>query len=156
MNKRPRTELSVKFSDCDPFGHLYNVRYLDLMFDGREQHVAENYPTLRAEMLSRERNWVIVSTDIRYLQPAALGERVLIESSIFEVTRHGVMLEIAMIGAASSRLKALLWSKLQYVELQRGAIVFHSPEIQAFLADVQIDMEARDLEERIKALSSPA
>jgi acyl-CoA thioesterase FadM len=156
MNKRPSTELLVKFSECDPFGHLYNVRYLDLMFDGREQHVAENYPLLRSEMLSRQRNWVITSTDIRYVQAAAFGERVLVESSVFGVTRHGVMLEIAMVEADSSRLKALLWSKLQYVDLNRGAIVFHSEEIQLFLDGAQIQMGERSLDERVKALASCA
>jgi YbgC/YbaW family acyl-CoA thioester hydrolase len=154
MNKRPSTGFTVKFSDCDPFGHLYNVRYLDYMFDGREQHVAENYPLLRAEMMSRERNWVITSTDIRYLQPVSCGEAVMIESSVFDIQRHGVGLEIAMLEAATSRPKAVLWSKLQYVDLQRGAIVYHAPSIQAFLDDISVDISAHGLDQRVKALSA--
>ena len=50
MNPRASCELFVRFSDCDPLGHLYNVRYLDYLFDGRDQHVAENYPLLRDEL----------------------------------------------------------------------------------------------------------
>ncbi len=156
MNKRPHTSLTVKFSHCDPFGHLYNVRYLDYMFDGREQHVADNYPLLRAQMTSRERNWVIVSTDIRYLQPVSFGESVTIESSVFDIQRHGVALEIAMLEAVTFSLKAVLWSKLRYVDLQRGAIAYHAPPIQAFLDEVSLDTGAHGLDGRVKALVSAA
>lgn len=156
MNKRPSTSFTIKFSDCDPFGHLYNVRYLDYMFDGREQHVADNYPLMRDEMMSRERNWVIVSTDIRYLRPTSLGERISVESSIFNITRHGVGLEIVMLEAATSRPKAVLWSQLRYVDLQRGAILFHTPEAQAFLEQVSCDIASSSLNERVKVLTSAA
>ncbi|UXY13615.1 acyl-CoA thioesterase [Chitiniphilus purpureus] len=152
MNQRPQTRLTVKFSDCDPFGHLYNVRYLDYLFDGREQHVIEHYPLLRTEMMSRQRNWVIAATDIRYLHPAALGECVIIESSVFNITRHGVMLEIAMLDAAAIRPKAVLWSRLQYVDLERGAIVYHPPQVQAFLDEVGVALDAASLDARVKAL----
>lgn len=155
MNKRPRTSFTVKFSDCDPFGHLYNVRYLDYMFDGREQHVAENYPLLRANMLSRERNWVVATTDIRYLQPVAFGEHVAIESSVFNIRRYGVDLEIAMLDASTSQPKAVLWSALRYVDLQRGAVAYHLPPIQTFLHEVAVDLGAATLDDRVKRLADP-
>jgi YbgC/YbaW family acyl-CoA thioester hydrolase len=156
MNKRPRTSLTVRFSDCDPFGHLYNVRYLDYMFDGREQHVAESYPMLFEEMKSRRRNWVVVSTDIRYLHPAAHGEAVDIESCLFNVSRHGVALEIAMLDPATSRLKAVLWSALRYVDLERGAIAQHAPDVQRFLDEAGCVMAQASLDERVKALVQAA
>jgi acyl-CoA thioesterase FadM len=33
----------VRFSDCDPIGHLNNVKYLDYMFNAREDHVETFY-----------------------------------------------------------------------------------------------------------------
>lgn len=154
MNPRASCELFVRFSDCDPLGHLYNVRYLDYLFDGRDQHVAENYPLLRDEMRSRQRNWVIVSTDIRYLAPVRHGDRVRIESSLVKVERHGVKLEIAMLDAASGHLKSLLWSQLRFVDLERNIIVNHSVHIQAFFDGVRLHTEAVSLDQRIRELKA--
>lgn len=150
MNKRPRVELVVKFSDCDPFGHLHNVRYLDCMFDGREQHVIDNYFLLRKEMRSRQQNWVIAATDIRYLRPAACGDRLAVDSSIFQVSHVGVTLEIALIDPCSDSLKAILWSQLRYVDLVRGVVVRHPPHMQAFLEGVALDMPYAALTDRIR------
>ncbi len=152
MNKRPHCDLFVKFSDCDPLGHLYNVRYLDYLFDGRDQHVAENYPLLAAEMQSRERNWVIVSTDIRYFAPVRHGDRVRIESSLVKVERHGVRLEIAMVDMVTSKIKSILWSQLYFVELARGIIANHSPMMQVFFDELCLDTRAATLDERVLEL----
>jgi acyl-CoA thioester hydrolase len=152
MNKRPRCDLFVRFSDCDPLGHLNNVRHLDYLFDGRDQHVAENYALLHAEMQSRVRNWVIVSTDIRYLAQVQHGDRVTIESSLVKVERHGVRLEIAMTDAASSQLKSILWSQLYFIDLARRMIVNHPPAIRAFFEDVCLHTTAATLDERIREL----
>jgi acyl-CoA thioester hydrolase len=152
INPRASCELFVRFSDCDPLGHLYNVRYLDYLFDGRDQHVAENYPLLRDEMRSRQRNWVIVSTDIRYLASVRHGDRVRIESSLVEVERHGVKLEIAMSDAVTARLKSVLWSQLRFVDLERNIIVNHSAPIQTFFDAVRLPTDATTLDQRVRDL----
>lgn len=152
INPRASCELFVRFSDCDPLGHLYNVRYLDYMFDGRDQHVAENYLLLRDEMCSRQRNWVIVSTDVRYLAPVRHGDRVRIESSLVKIERHGVKLEIAMLDATTKRLKSVLWSQLRFVDLERNIIVNHSLPIQAFFDAVCLKTEATTLDQRVREL----
>ncbi len=154
VNQRPSCDLFVRFSDCDPLGHLYNVRYLDYLFDGRDQHVAEHYPLLRDEMKSRLRNWVIVSTDIRYLLPARHGDWVRIESSLVKVERHGVKLEIAMTDAATGRLKSILWSQLWFVDLERNIIVNHSLPIQEFFDAVCLRTCATTLDERARELKA--
>ncbi len=156
LNPRASCELFVRFSDCDPLGHLYNVRYLDYLFDGRDQHVAENYPLLRDEMRSRQRNWVIVSTDIRYLAPVRHGDRVRIESSLVKVERHGVKLEIAMSDTATGHFKSVLWSQLRFVDLERNIIVNHSAPIQAFFDGVWLHTEATSLDQRIRELKPVA
>lgn len=147
MNIRPQCRARVRFSDCDPFGHLYNVRYFDYLFDAREEHVAAEYPLLREEMRSRERNWVTVSTDIRYAAPALWGETVTLESRVLEVTRNSALVEMAMSGA--QELKAILWTRLRYVDLARRAVTNHSPEVQRFLQTIVSPAAARSLDERL-------
>lgn len=39
MEKEVSTTVKVRFSDCDPIGHLNNVKYLEYMFNAREDHV---------------------------------------------------------------------------------------------------------------------
>ena len=150
MNRRPKCYSTIKFSDCDPFGHLYNVRYMDYMFDGREEHVATEYPLLREAMQSRSANWVITASEIRYLLPAVWGERVSIESSVLRATRNGASLEIAMSG--EDGLKAILWSRLVYIDLDKGTVTSHPAEIQDFLKQVIASIEARTLDERVRDL----
>jgi acyl-CoA thioesterase FadM len=150
MNRRPKCCSTIKFSDCDPFGHLYNVRYMDYMFDGREEHVAAEYPLLKEAMKSRSANWVISASEIRYVSPALWGERVSIESSVLRATRSGASLEIAMSG--QDGLKAVLWSRLVYIDLKKGIVTSHPAQIQSFLEQVIASIEARTLEERVRDL----
>jgi acyl-CoA thioester hydrolase len=140
----------VRFSDCDPFGHLYNVRYLEYLFDAREEHVVSSYPLLQEALQSRATNWLIVSTDIRYVAPTKLGETVDIESSILQFTRNFVLLEIAMTGA--SGLKAVMWSGLRHVDLLGGTITNHTAPIQEFLEKVALPCRATTLDERMREL----
>lgn len=147
MNRRPQSQSRIRFSDCDPLGHLYNVRYLDYLFDGREEHVATHYPLLRDEMKSRQRNWVTVSTDIRYVAPAEWGELVTIESQVLQVGRNGALVEMAM--TADGTLKALLWTRLRYVDLARCAVTNHPADIQEFLQHLVSPVPARSLDERL-------
>lgn len=43
MEREVSTTVKVRFSDCDPIGHLNNVKYLDYMFNAREDHVETFY-----------------------------------------------------------------------------------------------------------------
>jgi YbgC/YbaW family acyl-CoA thioester hydrolase len=150
MNRRPKFTTKVRFSDCDPFGHLYNVRYLDYMFDAREEHVMCTYPNLYEALQSRETNWLVISTDIRYVTPAKLGETVDIESSVLSFTRNFVLLEIAMSGEAG--LKAVQWSGLRHVDLIRGTIADHGAEMRAFLEQVVLPCGVDTLDKRVAQL----
>jgi len=154
MNKRPSLVRRVLFSDCDPFGHLYNARYLDYFLDAREEHVALNYPLLHAALQSRETNWVIVSNNVRYISGAKLGDTVTVESAIVRFTRNSVLLEVAM--SNDTGLKAIMWSWLRHVNLQRGIVINHTAEIQQFLQEVCIPCECTTVDERLQKLLSKA
>jgi len=112
--------------------------------------VAAHYPVLHAALQSREVNWVIVSTDVRYAAPAGLGESVTIESSILRCTRNSALLEVTMRGAQD--LKAVMWSWLRCIDLRRGIVVNHSPEIHAFLQEAMLCVNSMSIDERVRTL----
>jgi len=154
MTKRPSIEKRVLFSDCDPFGHLYNARYLDYFFDAREEHVAANYPVLHAALQSHETNWVITSNDVRYVSGAKHGELVNIASAIVRFTRNSALLEITM--KNTTGLKAIMWSWLRHVDLRRGIVVNHTADIQHFLAAVCVPSECATVDERLRQIQIEA
>ena len=43
MEKEVSSVVKIRFSDCDPIGHLNNVKYLEYMLNAREDHVEEFY-----------------------------------------------------------------------------------------------------------------
>jgi acyl-CoA thioesterase FadM len=153
ISKRPQVRQQIKFSDCDSFGHLYNVRYLDYMFDAREQHVLSCYPALADATKSRDFNWVATHNEILYLQSAEWREEVLIESALVQLSLSGVLLEIAMLDVSGSTLKALLWSRLRYVDLHKKVSAKHPPYIQSFLGGVLLPIQSSGLRDRGLELS---
>lgn len=152
MNRGSNAPLKkrILFSDCDPFGHLYNTRYLDYFLDAREEHVAANYPVLHAALQSRETNWVIVSNDVRYVSATKLGEVVSIASAIVRFTRNSALLEITM--RNDGGLKAMMWSWLRHVDLRRGIVVNHTEAIQHFLQSVCLPTDCTTVDQRLREL----
>ena len=43
MQKEISSLSRIRFSDCDPIGHLNNVKYLEYMLNAREDHVESGY-----------------------------------------------------------------------------------------------------------------
>ncbi len=43
MNKTPHSLYTIRFTDCDPFGHLNNGRYIDYLLNAREDHLKTEY-----------------------------------------------------------------------------------------------------------------
>jgi acyl-CoA thioester hydrolase len=66
----PITDVTIRFQDCDPFGHLNNARYIDYFINVREDHLLEHY---NLDIFERQKqsnkNWVISKTKISYLFP---------------------------------------------------------------------------------------
>ena len=43
MNKTPHSLYTIRFTDCDLFGHLNNGRYIDYLLNAREDHLKTEY-----------------------------------------------------------------------------------------------------------------
>lgn len=128
MNKSPFSNYRVRFHDCDMFGHLNNARYLDYMISARQDHLVQTYNFDYNSYYKNNLGWVISYHEIQYLKPAFFEESITIQSSLLGVHSDSLTSEILMMNEARSQLKAILRSKLTFINLKTGRKENHSPE----------------------------
>jgi YbgC/YbaW family acyl-CoA thioester hydrolase len=152
FDREPHSSVLVSFKDCDAFGLLYNVRYLDYILDARAEHLLKFYEfDFNRELQKSKETWVIHGHQIAYVEPARVHEAVTIRTRILGFTSNLVHLEGMMLNRDNTRLKALQWSKLSYISLTRGNVLSHPDNIVSFLSRIQakddipspLDFEAR-------------
>ncbi len=154
MNTHPATTYKVRFHDCDPFGHLNNARFIDYMISARQDHLKERYDFDFADYYKRGFGWVISNHEIQYLKPALFDESIAIQSFLLEVEHDSLFVEIVMYNHEQTHIKAVLRSKLIYVNLKTGKKESHTPEFLAWAKTLQ-DQEAAQattLQSRVKTL----
>ena len=120
LNPWPESSLAVRFSDCDMYGHLNNIWYLKYFLDAREDHIASNYGLSLAYFAKQGMGWVVSTNQIAYLRPALVNEQVIIRSGVIEFSGEDLLVEMQMIDAKHSHLKAMMWSKFVHVGLKDG------------------------------------
>jgi YbgC/YbaW family acyl-CoA thioester hydrolase len=120
LNPWPESSLAVRFSDCDMYGHLNNIWYLKYFLDAREDHIASNYGLSLAFFARQGTGWVVSTNQIAYLRPATVNEQVIIRSGVIEFSGQDLLVEMQMIDAKRSQLKAVMWSKFVHVGLKDG------------------------------------
>ena len=153
-NPEPETHETVRFSDCDPFGHLNNARYFDYFVNARDQHLLEAYQVDSAvHSVKYQESWVVREHRISYLRPAKLKEKVRIRSRLLDYSENETFVESLMLSHEGRHLKAMLWSRYSYVNLKTGRIARHPDFVLKILKATRIEAPAyqtRDFELRIK------
>ncbi len=134
-NKVWETQYRIRFSDCDPFNHLNNSKYIDYFINAREDHLLlfhqfDVYDSINEKGLG----WVIGKNEIVYLRPANLMETVAIKSTILKIDDRAILVEMSMWDEQKTRLKALLWTTFVYYNLKALRPEKHD---QAFLNKFQ-------------------
>ena len=138
--RTPETSHRIHFQDCDMLGHLNNARYLDYFLNAREDHVAEHYALNMGALAQEQRAaWVITKHHISYLKPARQGAQVRILSQLIHFDNSNLVLEMQMRNADGSRLLALIWSEMAFVQLPAGTRLDHSDDLMDLLEQVDID-----------------
>jgi len=154
LNKVWETTYSIRFSDCDPFNHLNNSRYLDYFINAREDHLLKFhhfnvYERLRDKGLS----WVIGKNEIVYLRPALLMETVVIQSMILKIDERTILVEMSMWDEARTAIKALLWTTFAYYNLNTQKPEKHDQEfLETFRPYENPLSDLMCIEERAKQL----
>ena len=138
MEKTPISYYPVRFSDCDPLGHLNNGRYLDYFLNAREDHLKEHYGIDLREWLQRGDAFVVHSHEIRYLRPASHGEVVGIQSALIGAGDSWLLVEMTMLDK-EKLLKAILWTRFTRINPRTGRKEAHPPEFQEWVRQVLVE-----------------
>ena len=155
---QPKSFYTVRFSDCDPMGHLNNARYIDYMLNAREDHLKQAYQINLLEYHKQGIAWVVRRHDIQYVRPAFYNEVVCIESRLIELGESHVLVEMLMFDEQQTTLKAILWTNFTSVDVKTCRRKEHPAAFMEFAADVKVDDVniPAGVTERIKGLTQNA
>ncbi len=132
--KELESEVVARFQDCDPFGHLNNARYMDYFINAREDHLIQFYNLNIYEHADKEKAaWVISKTQIAYLRPVLVMEKVRIRTRVLFYSENSIVVEGLMLDSEGTRLKSMLWVDFAYVSLTTGRPMKHPPEMMDLL-----------------------
>lgn len=122
------TYYTVRFNDCDPFGHLNNSKYIDYMLNAREDHLSQFYNIELGDFHKQGFGWVVTTHEIQYIRPAAYNEKICIQSDLIDVGDSHLLVEMKMYDEAANTLKAILWTKFTCVNMKTSRKEIHTPE----------------------------
>jgi acyl-CoA thioester hydrolase len=155
--KVPESKLYVRFQDCDPLGHLNNVRYFDYFLNTREEHTYKYYNLNLMELARQHRaNWVVNHHQIAYLRPADLGATIFIQTRLIHFDNTTIVIEGTMLNKDKTKLKSLLWSTMRYVSQETGKPTDHPDDIMDMLEKLDNDdlmYDPEGFQERIKQIT---
>ena len=135
----PRSFYSVRFNDCDPFGHLNNSRYIDYFINAREDHLATHYNFLFPEWIHKGLGWVITSHEISYLKSANAYETVCIQTSLIEYSESQLMVEAIMTDEKQQQIKAVQWTRFAFVNIKAGKKEKHPADLMEWVVTLKND-----------------
>ena len=142
----------IRFQHCDPFNHLNNSEYLNYMVNAREDQLIKHYGIDIYKMGREEgKSWVVGSNQIAYLRPAWLMEEVTIQSQLLSFNDTSIQVELRMLNAAKTELKALMWSNYVHFNLLEQRREKHSEDFLKLFESVKNPVGEKSFEERIAA-----
>lgn len=163
IKSQPKKELEstafIAFSDCDPFRHLNNGRYIDYFLAAREQHLLEAYNFSLADWGKKGRGWFVTQNLVAYLKPANYAETVIMVSRIIAYTDFELHLEMVMWDHKKNNLKSILWSRFSHIDLKEAKRLEHSPELTELFRNVHYreeDIELTNFDRRIQQIKNNA
>lgn len=154
--KEPRSNVVIRFQDCDPFGHLNNARYIDYFINAREDHLAQYYDLdIYRRQKQLNENWVITKHQIAYISAAFFREEVVIKTCLIHFTENTVLMEGVMLGKDRNHLKSVIWTGFKYFSFANGNPIKHSDELMQLFESISIgnrgikiddfDLRAKDI-----------
>ncbi|MFI5171472.1 MAG: acyl-CoA thioesterase [Chitinophagales bacterium] len=144
----------VRFSDCDPFNHLNNSKYIDYFLNAREDQLLEFY-NFNVYLHSQKTGagWVVVQHEIAYFKPAFTSETVVLQSQILTWGEKEILVEFKMWDENKNKLKCLMWSKFYYFNLLTQKSEPHSEELNSRFMHLEEKVEGMEsFESRVAVL----
>lgn len=145
--------MKIRFSDCDPFGHLNNSRYLDYMLNAREDHVAEHYGFTNEEHAQKTGcTWVALQNEIAYLKEVRYNKVVEISSKIVHFDDRTAKIEVLMKDPETDKIYAVLWCTGIYFNLQTRKSETQPDELKELFKGFHIELDHKDFQSRVNHL----
>lgn len=153
LNPIPSSAITIRFQDCDPFNHLNNGRYMDYFLNAREDQLLEHYG-LDIYKIARESGltWVVSTTQMAFLRPALLMEKVVIENQLIGFGPKHVQVEMRMWNEARTLLKSFCWMGLVHVDLRKKSSLEQGAEYIDLFNKILRPLKESSFEERLKVL----
>lgn len=137
LPKELEISTTIRFQDCDPFGHLNNARFIDYFMNAREDQLKQYYDfSIFGHGKATGQAWVVTKTQISYLFPAQLTEEVVIQTRLIQATEATIAVEGIMFDKDKKRPKAIGWIEFAYVGMSTGKPVRHGEELMTLFNNV--------------------
>lgn len=157
LKKELESTAFVAFSDCDPFRHLNNARYIDYFLTAREQQLLEGYHFSLADWGAKGRGWFVTQNLVAYLKPANYAETVLMVSRIIAFNDYDLHLEMLMWDKKKKGLKSVLWSRFSHIDLKEGRRLEHNEELKDLFGSIcyrEQNIELQNFDRRIEQIKN--
>ncbi len=150
MQKELSSLMRIRFADCDPIGHLNNVKYLEYMLNAREDHVEEGYGFTYEEYTRKTGcTWVTVQNEIAYLKEVRYNQRVIISSKTIEVGDRISKVEILMKSEDGKTILSILWLTVVYFEMKTRRAALQPPETLELFNSFLVELPEKDFQSRV-------
>lgn len=143
----------VRFQDCDPYGHLYNSKYIDYFMNAREDQLLAHYD-MDIYAITRETGlgWVVAMNQIAYFEPAMLMEKVGITSQVIAFNKRAAHIEYRMLRSEFEKVKAVMWTRFVHFDLNKRQPADHAEEHMRLYAEVHAPVDEATFDARMRAL----
>ncbi len=157
MEKILKSSYTIRFSDCDLFGHLNNARYIDYILNAREDHLKSYYNLDLRTFHQQGLSWFVGGHEIVYLKPALYNEQVTIQSSLIAAGEDYLVMEAVMFNEPETHIKAICRTRFIPINVTTGRKENHPSQfMNEFVAGALVEgIDATEsLRERINFLLS--
>ena len=139
MNKTPHSFYTIRFTDCDLFGHLNNGRYIDYLLNAREDHLKTAYNLDLTDFYKQGVSWLVAAHEISYIRPAAYNEQVSVMSAIIKLEPGSLLVEMLMMNEDHTHLKSLMWTRFIHVNVKSGKREKHTDTFMDFARSIEVN-----------------
>ena len=153
MQKEISSIEKVRFSDCDPIGHLNNVKYLEYMLNAREDHVESGYGFTYEEYTKRTGcTWVTLQNEIAYLKEVRYNAKVMITSKTIDLGDRLSKVEILMKSEDGKTIHSVLWLTVIYFNMKTRSSESHPEDTIELFQKFLVNLEEKDFQSRVASL----
>lgn len=150
MEKEISSVVKVRFSDCDPIGHLNNVKYLEYMLNAREDHVENGYGFTYEEYTRKTGcTWITVQNEIAYLKEVRYNAKVVITSKTIDLGDRISKVEILMKSEDGKTIHSILWLTVIYFNMKTRTSASQPEETKDLFRKFLVDLEEKDFQNRV-------